>query len=80
MHSKGQMKYKFILDREFYQYQASILEWCRTYVGKGGWNELIVDDSALWMISCQFGYTSVHFRNLEHSNLFATTWNVVEEY
>lgn len=73
------MRYAFLLDREFYQYQASIIEWCRKYVGEGGWNQIILDDKALWMIECTFGYTKIYFKNLADADSFATAWNVSED-
>lgn len=73
------MNHTFTLGREFYPYQASILEWCRKFIGEGGWAGVEADMFALWEVSCTFGYTKLSFRNTNDAYLFGLTWNATED-
>ena len=63
------------LDRRFYRHKTTLIDWCATHIGTGGWED---SDPALfpempqwsWKVSSMFGYLRFTFTEIESLQCF----------
>jgi len=64
--------------RDHYHLHGEMEAWCKKYVGPGGWygGGEITNWKALgkWRLSCNFGHSTISFKNDEDAVAFKLTW------